>query len=585
MEAPSDPVDSSQQISKQKGGLRTMPFIIANEAFEKVASFGLLPNMILYLKGGYHMSTASGISILSLWGSASHFLPIVGAFISDSYMKKNKNQIGLFGMVLLWLTAMIPQARPPKCDPSLHNCKSPTSGQLTLLFSAFVFMGIGAGGIRPCSLAFGAEQVDTEGNPKKKRALQTFFNWYYASATVSVLIALTIIVYVQDHLGWKIGFAIPAICMFLSGFFFMLATSRYIKAKPNKSLFTGFAQVTVAAIRKRNVPLPKYVEDGYYHHASGSKMVVPSEKLRFLNRACIIRSREKDLTSDEIATNPWSLCTVTQVEELKALLKVLPMWSTGIVMSLSMNAHSFPLLQASSMDRHLTSGFEVPAGSFTMFMIATIVIWLPLYDRLIVPVLAKITRKPYGIGLKQRMGIGIVVICLSSVVAAIVEHNRRRNAISQGFSENPQGVLDMSAMWLVPQYCLGGIAEAFYAVGQNEFYYSQFPNSMSSIATSLFGLGMAFGNLLGGVMVRVVDDATKGEGKDSWVSSNINKGSIDYYYWMLAVIGVINILYFILCSWAYGPCEGERTKIKDEDEEIKDEELSKAHEVEMVSSA
>ncbi|KAL5729154.1 hypothetical protein ACHQM5_002142 [Ranunculus cassubicifolius] len=278
--------NQQQPTSNQKGGLRTMPFIIANEAFEKVASYGLMPNMIFYFMRDYHMSLATSTTVLSFIGSVTNFLPLAGAFVSDSYLGRFPtiafgSLSSLLGMVLLWLTAMIPQARPPKCDPSLHNCKSPTSGQLTLLFSAFVFMGIGAGGIRPCSLAFGAEQVDTEGNPKKKRALQTFFNWYYASATVSVLIALTIIVYVQDHLGWKIGFAIPAICMFLSGFFFMLATSLYIKAKPNKSLFTGFAQVTVAAIRKRNVPLPKYVEDGYYHHASGSKMVVPSDKLRY----------------------------------------------------------------------------------------------------------------------------------------------------------------------------------------------------------------------------------------------------------------------------------------------------------------
>lgn len=571
------------QKEKQKGGLRTMPFIIANEALERVASFGLTPNMIFYLMKEYHMEVAAGSSFLSFVGSASNFLPIAGAFVSDSYLRRFRTiAIGtLFsclGMGVLWLTTMIPAARPPKCEQYSPNCKSASSAQLTLLIAAFVVMGIGGAGIRPCSLAFGAEQVDREGNPKKKRALQTFFNWYYTSSTVSVLLALTVIVYIQEHFGWKIGFVIPAICMFLSGFFFFVASSIYIKAKPNKSLFAGFARVPIAAFRNRHIALPTNIEEGSYLHTKGSNMFVPSDKLRFLNKACIIIDHEKDLNSDGLASNPWSLCTVQQVEELKALLKVIPIWSTGILMSLSMNAQSFPLLQANSMDRHLTSNFKIPAASFGMFTIATIVIWLPIYDRLIFPLLAKITGKPYGISLKQRMGVGIVITFLGSVLSAIVEGIRRKNAIEQGFADNPHGVMDMHAMWLVPQYCLGGLAEAFYAVGQNEFFYSQFPNTMSSIATSLFGIGMAFGNLLAGVMVQIVDDITKRGGKESWVSDNLNKGHFDYYYWTLTVIAGFNIFYYLLCSWAYGPTEGERISIPDDDERPKSKELQ------MVSS-
>lgn len=75
-----------QQMSKQKGGLITLPFIIANEAFEKVASYGLLPNMILYLMKDYHMTIPTGTSVLSIWSGVTNFTPIIGAFFSDSYL-------------------------------------------------------------------------------------------------------------------------------------------------------------------------------------------------------------------------------------------------------------------------------------------------------------------------------------------------------------------------------------------------------------------------------------------------------------------------------------------------------------------
>ncbi|KAL0374372.1 UNVERIFIED_CONTAM: protein NRT1/ PTR FAMILY 1.2 [Sesamum radiatum] len=57
----------------------------ANEAFEKIASYGLQPNMILYLITEYNFSAASGTSTLFIWGAISNFMPIFGAFLSDSY--------------------------------------------------------------------------------------------------------------------------------------------------------------------------------------------------------------------------------------------------------------------------------------------------------------------------------------------------------------------------------------------------------------------------------------------------------------------------------------------------------------------
>ena len=58
----------------------------ANESFEKVASYGLTPNMILYLMKDYKMSLANGQNLLFLWSAATNFFPIFGAFLADSYL-------------------------------------------------------------------------------------------------------------------------------------------------------------------------------------------------------------------------------------------------------------------------------------------------------------------------------------------------------------------------------------------------------------------------------------------------------------------------------------------------------------------
>ncbi|KAF9593364.1 hypothetical protein IFM89_022063 [Coptis chinensis] len=71
------------------------------------------------------------------------------------------------------------------------------------------------------------------------------------------------------------------------------------------------------------------------------------------------------------------------------------------MLSVAISKQSFQILQANSMDRHLTSHFQIPASSFGIFSIGTLIIWVAINDRLIIPQLAKITGKPYGLGLKQ----------------------------------------------------------------------------------------------------------------------------------------------------------------------------------------
>ncbi|CAM8993538.1 unnamed protein product [Rhodiola kirilowii] len=481
---------------EKKGGFITLPFIIANEAFEKVSSYGLLPNMILYLMLDYGMELAKGTHVLFIWSAATNFMPIVGAFIADSYLGRFLS-IGLgsisslLGMILLWLTAMIPKLKPPSCHTMITTtaCNSASPAQFSILFSSFALMSIGAGGVRPCSLAFGADQLNKQASTNK-RVLESYFGWYYASAAVSLLIAFTGIVYIQDHLGWKIGFGVPALLMFLSASLFFMASSLYVKHHVSTNLLVNFAQVIVASYRKRKLPLSPLStgDDCYcYHHEKGSEFLVPTDKLRFLNKACVVISFEEEMTTEGSVVNPWRTCTVEQVEQLKALLR------------------------ANSMDRHLTSSFQIPAGSFAMFLIISLAAWIVLYDRIILPLASKLHGKPVRIGVKLRMGIGLFLTSLAMVVSATVEQIRRNKAV-EAMHNSTGVVVTMSAMWLIPQYVIQGLAEAFNAIAQTEFYYSEFPKSMSSIAAALFGLGMAVASLLASAILSMVDGITSRNG-------------------------------------------------------------------------
>ncbi|KAK6140857.1 hypothetical protein DH2020_025389 [Rehmannia glutinosa] len=473
--------------------------------------------------------------------------------------------ICLMGMILLWLTTIIPQARPPSCDPSIDICSSVTICQFMFLCASLGLISIGAGGIMSSSLAFGANQLENGDFQRKQGVKESYFSWYYASYTFSVLVALTCVVYIQDKMGWGVGFAVPAVLMLLSVISFYLASPFYIKFKSKTSLVTGLLQVVVASYRNRHLKLS---DDAHtvYHCKSGSVLVFPSRKLRFLNKACIVKDPQKDLSPDGRATNPWSLCTVDQVEELKSLLKVVPIWSTGMIMSVNISQNSFPVLQASSVDRHITSGFTIPAASFSTFTVISVIFWIALYDRVFLPLASRVMRRPIQISTQTRMGIGIFLSFLAMMVTAFVENIRRGLASKEGYIDYPQANVQMSAMWLVPQYCLTGFAEASNVIAQNEFYFSEFPRSMSSLASTLSGIGMCLANLVASLILNTVDTVSKAGGHESWISSNINKGHYDYYYLVLAGLSLANMIYFLVCCKAYGPLREERKMAEEEDE-------------------
>ncbi|CAN1785061.1 Protein NRT1/ PTR FAMILY 1.2 [Linum perenne] len=260
----------------------------------------------------------------------------------------------------------------------------------------------------------------------------------------------------------------------------------------------------------------------------------------FLNKACIIRNPEEELTQEGRAKSPWSLCTVDQVEDLKAVIRVIPIWSTGMIMAVTTCQQSFQLLQLITMDRHITPGFEIPAGSFSIFLIITLLIWVPFYDRVIIPLASKLKGRPIHLGLKQGLGLGILLSSVSMAALGLVENIRRRKAIEQGVSDNPNALVNMSAMWFLMYYVPFGVAEAFNYIGQNEFYYRELPKSMSSISTTLYQMGLSVSNLVASLILAIVDSVTKRGGNESWVAKNINKGHYDYYYWVLGCLCVGN---------------------------------------------
>ncbi|CAL9133237.1 unnamed protein product [Musa textilis] len=541
---------------RKQGGLKTMPFILANEACDRFATTGFNANMITYLTQQLHMPLVQASNTLTNFSGTSSLTPLVGALIADSFAGRFwtitlGSVVYQLGMISLTVSAILPAFRPPPCAGPAA-CARASAWQLMVLYVSLLFTSIGSGGIRPCVVAFGADQFGIQHGRRPDAGRWNFFNLYFFSMGVAVLTALTAVVYVQDNVGWGWGLGIPTMAMCISVVAFVMGYPLYIKMKPGGSPLTRLTQVVVAAFRKRNAVKPadpRLLYDDKEHDAaiSTNGRLLHTHQLGFLDRAAIVT--QGDMV-DSGRPRLWRLSTVHRVEELKSIIRMIPIWAVGILaITASSHNHSFAIQQARTMDRHLAPRFQIPAATLSIFSTLTMLLTLAFYDRVFVPVARRFTRRPSGITCLQRIGIGLAVGLSANVAAALVEAKRKGVAADHGLVDQPKAVVPMSVFWLVPQYAIHGLAEAFTSVGQMEFLYDQAPESMRSTAAALFWLAMSIGNYMGTFLVAVVHRCTSNRG--DWLQDNINRGKLDDYYWLVTGLQVLNLGYYITCAMLY----------------------------------
>lgn len=244
-----------------------------------------------------------------------------------------------------------------------------------------------------------------------------------------------------------------------------------------------------------------------------------------------------------------------QVEQVKCLMRVIPIWVSAIIYYVALvQQQTYVVFQALQFDRRLgNTGFKIPAASYIVFSMLGLTIWIPIYDRIIVPALRKFTGKEGGITVLQKMGVGMVIAVVTMLVSAIVEERRRTLALTMPVGIEPRrgAISSLSGMWLVPQLTLIGLSEAFTLVAEVEFYYKQVPENMRSIGGSFLFVGFAGSSYFSGFLVSVVHKTSSGSATGDWLPEDLNKGRLDYFYYLVTALEVLNFGYFIMCAKWY----------------------------------
>ncbi|XP_004236175.1 protein NRT1/ PTR FAMILY 2.8 isoform X1 [Solanum lycopersicum] len=534
-------------FTRKKGGWTAIAFILGNESFEKLASVSLISNMTTYLRTKYNMGGVFLVNVVSIWSGCSNITPIAGAFLADAHLGRFLTLLfgslaSFMGMGMVTLTAGIDELRPPHCQGNAR-CEDPQKWQLGYLFVGLGFMAIGSGGIRACNIAFGADQFDT--NTEKGRSqLKSFFNWWYFSFTIALIIALTVVIYIQTNISWFIGFLIPTCCLALSIMIFLMGRNSYIRLKPQGCVFIDMAKVINAACRKRHIhdlPTASSLYDPETRESENELSVLRhTDRFKFLDKAAVIVDPNSELNTEGVAKDSWRLCNVEQVERLKCVVGILPVWVAGITCFITMEQmNTFGVLQVIQSNTKV-GNFMIPPGWMGLASMIALAIWIFIYECVYVPNASKISKKEARLSLQIRIKIGIIMAILCLLVAALVETRRRDLALKQGTFLSPLGIA-----YFLPQFILSGLTEAFAAVSVMEFLNNQVPETMRSVAGAIFFLSLSIASYLNTLIVNLVEILSRLHGGKRWLGGHdLNENKLERFYLLIAGLGILNFIYF-----------------------------------------
>ncbi|WVZ21962.1 hypothetical protein V8G54_000506, partial [Vigna mungo] len=529
------------------GGMLAASFVLVVEILESLSFVANASNLVLYMIKFMHMSPSKSANNVTNFIGTAFLLALLGGFCSDAFLTTYQTFLissvfELLGLILLTVQARVGSLRPAACEAG-SPCHEVSGGKAAMLFGGLYLVALGIGGIKGSLPPHGAEQFD-ESTPSGRKQRSTFFNYFVFCLSFGGLLACTFVVWLADNKGWEWGFGIPTLSIFVSIPVFLAGSSTYRNKIPSGSPLATFFKVLVAATL-----------NGCFSRNSGSAVVSTTSSPRNENKESEALTNTLKFLNRAVERNPkYSSmeCTVEQVEDVKIVLKALPIFFCTIMLNCCLaQLNTFSVEQAATMNTRLGS-LKVPPASLSVFPVVFIMILAPIYDLVIAPFARKLTKTEMGITHLQRIGFGLVLSIFSMAVAAVVEVKRKRVAINSGLVDDGTKPLPISFIWIALQYLFLGSADLFTFAGLLEFFFTETSIRMRSLATSLSFASLAVGYYLSSAIVSIVNSVTGDISHRPWLSgANLNHYHLDRFYWLLCVLSVLNFLHYLFWAFRY----------------------------------
>ncbi|XVE83885.1 hypothetical protein DITRI_Ditri16bG0124100 [Diplodiscus trichospermus] len=513
---------------------RSCILLIVIAGMERFAFKGVASNLVTYLTDVVKMSNSSAAKTVNNWCGLTSILPLLVAPLADSFWDRYSTILASSFLYVLGLGAVASTALLRTWSPPS------TTSSSAFLFWSLCLISLGQGAYNPSLQAFGADQLDhdeelpcsKDDKSSKKKSL--FFQWWYFGVCSGSLLGVILLSYIQDTFGWVLGFSIPMFAMVISVAFFSCG-SRIYAYKPDRTIdnkpFLNILQVIKATALK----------------LINGRITLPDDK-----SDVELELQEKPLCDQKLGSNDGLNGNPKNdtylLENAKIILRLLPIWTMLLIFAvIFQQPATFFTKQGMTMKRNMGRNFKIPPATLQSAITLSIMLLMPLYDKVLIPITQMVTRNKKGISVMQRMGIGMFLSIIAMIIAAIVETKRLEISRNKGILVSE--TVPLSIFWLLPQYVLLGISDIFTVVGMQEFFYNEVPVRMRTMGFALYTSVFGVGSFLSALMISVIEAWTSSEGTQNWFSDDMREDGLDKYYWLLAFASALSLLFYaVLCK-------------------------------------
>lgn len=519
---------------RARGLNKACVLIIVVAGMERFAFKGVASNMVTYLTDVMDMSNSSAAKMINTWRGYTFMLPLFVATLADSYWDRYSTIVACSFLYVLGLLALT--------TTTILRPQSPSNktNSFSYLYWSLYMISTGQGGYNPSLQALGAEQAEneheclcTQNNENSNKKTLFFQSWYFGTCS-GTLLGNLLMPYIQDTLGWSFGFAIPATAMIISVAVFSCGNKIYGYNKAKVVDFLSFKDVFCA------------IKGCVSKMRNGSKITLARE-----SDMVELELQEKSLCHKDIELSQDSenneKSTVHPHEMAKVIIHLLPIWSTLLMFAVIFEQPpTFFTKQGMAMKRNLGPNFLIPPATLQATITISIVLLIPFYDKIFIPITRFFTRNEKGITVMQRMGIGMFLSVVAMVIAALVESKRVEIGI-----KSDEKIASLSIFWLLPQYILLGISDIFTIVGMQEFFYSEVPVKMRTMGIALYISVFGVGSFFSVFLISGIEFYLSSRGLESWFSDDMREARLDKYYWLLAFGSAISLIVFVILGKIY----------------------------------
>lgn len=580
-------------------------YIIVCEFSERLAYYGLAGSLVLFLQENFRMSNASADVQFAFWSGLCYVTPLIGGYTADRYLGPYRTICGacilyLFGLILAVLGAL-----PPRVGTSGSKLS-----QVVFMFGVYV-VALATGGIKPNVSTLGADQFD-DNSPQDRKEKASFFSWFYWSINLGALVSYTFVSYIcqfgvpslgGERWGFVVGFTIPCIAMATALMIFLAGSSMYRVRAPSGSALGRTVHILKDAFTaKGHITTTHWLDRARISHGgthSDSEVtavhkvwsLVPLLAIQvpywavyaqmstaFQNQGC---QMNLSLGKAQIPISALSMFDTIAILLLIPVFNriIFPMIektkrcqdsSTSTSDNLSAQfKRSESILTATSSSRHLSAKISAKyllakiGGGFFFALAAVFTAGIMEYWRkalVIHPeanaplshcvVATDYASSQYQIYYNTHKGHDRPLHCTQILDCETLTSDGLLDP-SCIACDSPPRASELNILWQIPQFLLIGTSEILASVSAMEFFYSEAPGSMKSVASGLNLLCTALGTWVTIPLIKVVNSGRNE--KSHWVPSDLNKGHLERYMFLLAGLMALTILLLMRYSASYTP--------------------------------